>query len=124
MVKGIGCDIAEISRFEALLSRAGFLEKAFTAKEAERIAARNTSASRAECAAGIWAAKEAVAKALGTGFDGFGTKEIEILREESGRPSVVLHDGAKRALERLGASSALVSVSHDGGRALAFAICE
>ena len=66
MLKGIGCDVVEISRIKSLLPKDGFLDKVYTAAEREVIAAK-----KAETAAGMWAAKEAVSKALGTGFCGF-----------------------------------------------------
>ena len=71
---------------------------------------------------GLFAAKEAVAKALGTGFTGFGFADIEILPEENGRPTARLTGGALNALPL--PARIHVSISHDGGLALAFAVIE
>ena len=69
----------------------------------------------------MFAAKEAVAKALGTGFTGFGFPDIEILADEKGRPVVNLYRGAALLAED---ASVHLSISHDGGLALAFAAIE
>jgi holo-[acyl-carrier protein] synthase len=76
---------------------------------------------RGEIAAGIFAAKEAVAKALGTGFDGFGPGDIEILPDAKGRPVCRLMGGA---LAATGGGRMHVSVTHEGGMAAATAIWE
>ena len=118
MITGIGCDIAEIGRFERLISSRRFLGRVFTPQEAAR------AAVSAETAAGLWAAKEAVSTAMGTGFSGFGTRDIEILRTESGAPRAELHGGALDAARSLGIGRIFVSITHDGGSAMAFAVAE
>ena len=72
-------------------------------------------------AGGIFAAKEAVAKALGTGFVGFGFADVEILSDKKGKPVVRLH-GDAAALVR--DANVHLSISHDGGMAMAFAVIE
>ena len=119
MILGVGTDVCEISRMEAALRNPRFLERWFTAAEREYLAGR-----RAESAAGLFAAKEAVAKALGVGFSGFGPASVEIVHDGHGRPVCVLHDGALERLSALGAEEALVSISHDGGLAMAVAIVQ
>ena len=69
----------------------------------------------------MFAAKEAVAKALGTGFAGFGMADVEILADERGRPTVYLHGGAAKLAD---GARVHLSISHDGGMALAFAVLE
>ena len=119
MIKGIGCDIVEIGRVERLTGVPRFLEKVYTPCERERIACGGS-----QTAAGIWAAKEAAAKALGTGFSGFALRDIEILHAESGAPFVRLHGGAQRRLDALGGDSIHISISHDQHSAIAFAVAE
>ena len=75
-------------------------------------------------AAGCWAAKEAVAKALGTGFVEYGLKDIEILTDEKGAPQAYLYRGAQARMARLGALSVFISISHEKGMAMAVAAVE
>jgi holo-[acyl-carrier protein] synthase len=114
----IGIDIIEIDRIAAALLRVGFLERVFTKGEIAYIA----TCGHGDCtAAGMFAAKEAVAKALGTGFSGGITlKQIEILHD-GGAPVAVLYGEAKKRLQRLGKTAA-ISVSHC--RAYAAAVAE
>jgi holo-[acyl-carrier protein] synthase len=72
--------------------------------------------------AGRWAAKEAVAKALGTGWSGIGYTDIEIRREPSGAPEVILHNNAAAILAAWGNTNWQISLSHDGNYAIATAI--
>ena len=119
MIAGIGTDIIEIYRVEKALSPA-FLKRVYTPREQARI----TSAAgvrRGEIAAGMFAAKEAVAKALGTGFDGFFADAVEILPDEKGRPVCTLYKGA---LERAGDARVWVSITHESGMAAATAVME
>ena len=94
MITGIGTDLVEIARVQKAIGRSSFLEKIYTEKERELIAVR------AVRAATNFAAKEAVAKALGCGFSGIAPIEIEVLRKPSGMPYVVLHGRAKEKAER------------------------
>ncbi len=67
---------------------------------------------KAESIAGNFAGKEAVVKALGTGLRGFQWTDIEILRDELGKPVVYLHGGAKKVANDLGISQVMMSISH------------
>lgn len=118
MIVGIGSDIIEIERVKRACQSEAFLTRVYTACELERF--RKSPASLA----GNFAVKEAVAKALGTGFRGFGPGEIEVLREESGRPYVVLRGEAKAQAERMGIARIWVTISHDRGTAIAMAVAE
>ena len=118
-VKGIGCDIVEISRIKKGLETNGFIQKVFTKKEQCRI---NTCP--VESVAGIWAAKESVAKALGTGFTGFTIRDIEIVKCDSGQPMVNLYNGALCKFKEIGASAIHLSISHDTTKAIAFVVIE
>ncbi|MHC1719979.1 MAG: holo-ACP synthase [Clostridiaceae bacterium] len=122
MIAGIGVDIIEIIRIEnAIKKNERFMEKMFNPQEQAYLASRN---ARPEYIAGRFAAKEAVAKALGTGFVGFGYRDIEIVRAESGKPEVILKDKADEIASRLGDYRIQLSISHSRGSAIAFAILE
>ena len=119
MMLGIGTDLCQIARMERTLRNPRFLERWFTEAERAYLAGR-----RAESVAGLFAAKEAVAKALGVGFSGFGPAQVEILHDENGRPVCRLYDGALARLTEIGGHEVLVSITHDGGLAAAFAVAQ
>jgi len=108
----------EVRRIEQALDRWGdaFVTRIFTTAEDER--AKPPHARSARLAA-RFAAKEAVMKALGLGWRAMGWREIEILNDPLGKPTVTLRGGAQRAAERQGIAAVHVSLSHT--RALAFA---
>ena len=111
-----GCDIIQISRFEDKLERPKFLDRCFTATEQEYCF---STVHPAEHFAARFAAKEAVIKALLAVQSGFhDMKKLEILRTETGRPSVVLFTDD----ELLSHVNVDVSISHDGDYAIAFAV--
>ncbi len=118
-IKGVGCDIVSISRIEKLLSDTRFLGKVCT--EQEICYCREKTS---HTAAGIWAAKEAVSKALGTGFDGFTPKDIEVVRSVAGQPQIALHRGARARAEMLGIANVHISISHESEQAFAFAVAQ
>lgn len=120
MIIGIGTDIIEIDRIEKAINRNnGFLDKVFTAREIEMFKERNM---RAEVIAGNFAAKEAVSKALGTGFRGFSLVDIEILRDQLGKPIVYLSDNMKKIINAKHKIN--VSISHNRTSAIAFVVLE
>ncbi len=96
MILGIGSDIIDIGRLERVLERHGdrFLERVFT--ETERLkASRRTERIRTATLAKRWAAKEACAKALGTGFSaGVFHSDLGVANLPSGQPTMVLTGGA------------------------------
>lgn len=121
MIIGIGTDIIEISRIEKAINRTnGFLSKLFTEREIEYFNIRNLSVN---VIAGNFAAKEAVSKALGTGFRNFGLKDIEILRDRLGKPFVILNE---KIFEILGKRNFIIhiSISHSNFNAIAYAVME
>ena len=120
-VKGIGIDIVEISRIEkALNRRRHFAERLFTPGEIDYCLNRNCPAKHF---AVRFAAKEAVAKALGTGFrGGVSWREIEVLRDGYGRPMVELSGQTAKVAALKGHDLILLSVSFDRERAIAVAI--
>jgi len=101
MIVGIGNDVCDIRRIEKMLERFGerFLDKVFTDEERRKAYGR---AHPARTLAKRFAAKEALSKALGTGFrSGVHMKDIGIVNSPSGRPTLALANGAARRLESL-----------------------
>lgn len=119
MVLGIGNDIVEIARIQALLTRypQRFLNRVFTSYEQDYCLKRKEPALHF---AGRFAAKEAVVKALGTGFtQGLSWLDIEIRPDEKGKPCVFLSPWALELFEK---PKLCVSISHCHAYATAFAI--
>ncbi len=116
-----GVDVVEISRVEGVLARHGrrFLDRIYSPLEVA------VSRGRAgELAAGF-AAKEAVSKALGVGIfgsDGLSWREVEVLPDRRGRPLVYLYGRALARARELGIADLAVSLSHDGGLAIAMVV--
>ena len=110
-----GIDIIEISRVRGVLERYGqrFLDRIFTPAEIAYCR------ERAPNLAARFAAKEATMKALGTGVRGVGWKDIEVVRHESGAPSIELHGRAKQRAQRLGIQEVAISLSHSRDYAVA-----
>ena len=128
MIIGMGADLVDIRRIERLLQRPGrrFLHKGFT--EAERGAASRRG-DEAAFLARRFAAKEAAAKALGSGFrDGVGWQDIEVFSDDLGAPRLVMHAGAKARLDRItpaGCEAVVhLSLSDEPPLALAWVIIE
>lgn len=100
MIVGIGCDLANINRFEKALAKFGgrFVNRAFSEREKAELARRERlSPKEHACAAAKrFAAKEACTKALGTGFrDGIFMRDIEIVHQPSGKPELYLQNTAR-----------------------------
>ena len=124
MIRGLGVDLVQISRIEGLLERHGdrALERLFT--EGERRGA-DGRARQGEYYAARFAAKEAFLKAVGIGMTGdVSWQEVEVRREDGGNPWLRLSGDAERRMEERGASRAHVSLSHEGGHAVAVVVLE
>ena len=126
MIIGIGVDIIEIERVrQAIQNNKNFLSKLFTEREIDYFISRNMNS---EVIAGNFAAKEAVSKALGTGMRGFSFKDIEILRNELGKPEVILHNGANLIGNKLVRNNnslrVHLSISHNNSSAIAYSVLE
>lgn len=124
MILGTGIDIIEVERVQGAIERHGdrFLDRVFLPAEVEYC--RQHTRPGPHWAA-RFAAKEAVAKALGTGIGGeLGWRDIEIVRRDSGEPVVKLHGKGAELLARRGGTSLVVSLSHTQGYAAAVAILE
>ncbi len=114
----VGVDLIEISRVERVLQRYGerFLRRVYTDRELAY------ARGRVAALAARWAAKEATAKAFGTGIGFIRFNEIEVLRDELGKPELILHgQAAELAIQRQWANIAL-SLSHAGDYAIAFVV--
>lgn len=113
-----GVDLLEINRLRDAIATHGerFLQRVFTSRELD------ANGNKLESLAGRFAAKEAVAKALGCGIGDVSWKEIEILRAESGAPQLVLHGAAERMAEAQGLASWSLSLSHSQSHAVAMAV--
>lgn len=121
-VIGIGTDIVETLRIAQMIERHGelFLLRVFTPHEVEYCSARKAATQHY---AGRWAAKEAVLKALGTGWSrGIHWRDIEVRNELGGKPHIVLEGGALDVSRRLGIEQMLISISHCRAYATAYAL--
>ncbi len=118
MVAGIGTDIIEKERVFKAIEDKSFLDKYFTDGERQIIEEKKSRA------ASNFAGKEAVAKALGTGFTRFMPADIEILRKPGGAPYVLLHNGAKDRAECLGINYIHISLSDTKDTAIAYVVLE
>jgi holo-[acyl-carrier protein] synthase len=122
MIFGIGTDIIEIKRIEKAISRnSGFAERLFTKQELEYYKKKNM---KAQHIAGGFSAKEAVLKALGTGLRGYRWKDIEILRDSSGKPIARFGGNVRQFIADNGIGTIHVTISHSKNFATATALAE
>lgn len=121
MVVGTGIDIIDVQRVHKAAQKPAFISRVFTNEEQKYF---EQHMHRADTIAGTFAAKEAVAKALATGFDGVQMKDIEIRRDEKGAPHVALQNGALRRMLDIGGKNLHISISHINELAIAQAILE
>jgi holo-[acyl-carrier protein] synthase len=124
MIVGSGIDLVEIERIQHSMDRYGsrFLNRVYTRAE-QAYCQRKRKA--AESFAARFAAKEAGAKALGTGISfGVNWLEIEVVREASGRPTIAFHGRAAQIAAYLGVVHAALSITHTGSLAMASVVLE
>lgn len=118
---GVGVDLCGVARIERAIEKEHFYERVFTPEE--RAYLDQKGKGRAQSAAAMFAAKEAVAKALGTGFSGGVMPwNISVVHDEKGAPGAELSGAAKERLEQMGGASVRISLSHEGDSAIAFAV--
>ena len=117
MILGVGTDLVDLARFEAVIERSPRLvDRLFTPREA--VLPMHSLAAR-------FAAKEAVSKAFGTGIGkAMGWKDIDVRRKESGEPFVVLEGGAKKLAEERKVSRVSITLSHTEHYAMAMVVME
>ena len=118
LILGVGTDLVEIDRMRKACEKEYFVSRTFTEAESRQAGG---SASKL---AGSFAVKEAVAKVFGTGFRTFMPGDIEVLRDELGKPYVRLYGGALEQFEKMGMEQIHVSISNTNGLAMAFAVGE
>jgi holo-[acyl-carrier protein] synthase len=124
MIVGAGIDITEIPRIQHSMERFGarFLNRIYTADEKAYCLRKRNSA---ESLAARFAAKEAAAKALGTGISrGVTWREIEVVRQPGGRPSLRFHGRAAERAERMGVRNSALSLTHSNQVAMSSVILE
>jgi holo-[acyl-carrier protein] synthase len=124
LIIGLGVDITEVPRIQAAIEGRGqrFLDRVFTPDE---IAYCERFKNKFERYAGRFAAKEAAMKALGTGWRrGIRWVDLEVVREQSGRPSISLAGEAAKIAAQLGVKRISLSITHTQSEALAQVIFE
>ena len=113
-----GVDLIEIARIEEVIARHGkhYLERIYTPAELEQCG------KRTESLAGRFAAKEAVAKTLGSGIGDVSWQEIEVLGDDQNAPVLTLHGMAKQKADELGLTTWSVSISHSQSHSVALVV--
>ena len=110
MIIGIGNDIIEIERIEKAILKEGFKNKVYTERELENILKRG---NRVETYAGIFSAKEAISKAIGTGVRNFALTDLEILNDELNKPYVIISERLDKILKSKSENYKIeISISH------------
>lgn len=120
-----GVDMVEIQRVKDSIDSRGysFINRIFTPAEIEYCEKRKSG--KYESYSARFAAKEAISKALGTGFtQGVGLKGIELISTESGKPEVLLHGRTKERFDSIGGMAIDVSITHCRDYAVAFAVLQ
>ena len=121
-ILGIGTDIVECLRIAQMIERHGelFIARVYTPHEIEYCQSRKQATQHF---AGRWAAKEAVLKALGTGWRrGISWRDVEIRNLRTGLPMVAVYGGAKDHMAQAGIVQVMISISHCRSHATAYAV--
>lgn len=118
MIYGVGTDLIEVERIRKACEKESFCKRVYTEQERELIT------GNAQKAAGNFAVKEAVVKAFGTGFGKISPVDVEVLREPSGKPYVVLHGPAKEQAETEQITTIHVSISNTKDYATGYVVME
>lgn len=117
---GLGVDLVEIERMEKAIARTPrILERVFTSNEREYAWSKTRPATHY---AAFFAAREAVTKALGTGFAGINYSDVEIVHDDRGKPEVLLHGNAQAIADEQGVVEIQISLSHTHQMAVASAV--
>lgn len=118
MIIGIGCDMIEIDRIGRLIGKETFLNHVYTSMEQKLSNGKKTFYSD------NFAVKESVSKCFGTGIRNFKLNEVEVLRNDLGKPYVVLHGNAKSISESIGIKKIFVSISNTDSMSMAYVVAE
>lgn len=122
MIHGIGTDIVRLDRFEQMYERHGQRLVKHLLLPAEEALFRTSNRS-ARFLAMHWAAKEAIVKALGTGFvEGMWIRDTGYLPDKAGRPDIIWSDAGRATCTRLGAGAGHLTLSDDHGLIVAVAV--
>lgn len=124
MIYGIGTDIVAIERFKRFVDEGNIslLKRLFTERE---LSCCNARKANADCLAARFAAKEAFLKALGCGLrDGICWLDMEVANDELGKPELLLTGKALEFFTERNLSGIFLSLSHDGGKAIAMVVLE
>ncbi len=122
MIRGIGLDLCEIQRMELAIAHPHFLERVFSPEEQAYILSKGKMSG--QTAAGLYAAKEAFLKAVGTGITSLNLCEIGVSHDEKGAPFYRPEDSQQAQLSELGIRNAFLSITHEGGMAAAVCVLE
>jgi len=115
MIIGVGIDLVDVARFESKLEKTdGLTERIFTSEEIGR---------PTESLAGYWAAKEALIKALGNP-SGLSFQDVQVVKDDLGKPRLELSGETDIRASQMGIANWHLSISHDGGMAIAVVIAE
>ena len=115
MIKGVGVDLVDMTRFESKLQETpALIDRIFTPTERDR---------SMQSLAGIWASKEALVKAIGNPA-GLNWQDVTVAKDALGKPHLEVSGATKERSEQMGITSWHLSISHDGGMACAFVIAE
>lgn len=124
MILGTGIDTVEIARFQKFLDEGNqaLLQRLFSEAELDYCRPKKQAAS---CLAARFSAKEAFVKSMGTGLrDGMCWTEIEVVNDPLGKPSLKISGYTRQLLSERGDTTVHLSLSHDGGHAVALVILE
>ena len=122
MIIGVGIDLVSVSRFLEKITNQPFVEKIFSSNE---IAYCESTSEKEQHYAVRFAAKEAFLKAIGKGMSmSFELKDIEIIKNESEQPLIILHGNFEKLKKKEGWQSIHVLLSHEGDNATAIVIIE
>ena len=121
VIVGIGTDVVKIDRIAKACENPRFLEEYFSERERSFLCKKKNMALSA---ANNFAAKEAFSKALGTGVRSFSIREVEVLRDELGKPYIELYGKALKCTEKVNAKNIHVTLSNTDTDAIAFVILE
>ena len=122
MIIGIGIDITEVSRFARWLEDEALLKRYFSSQEIEDV--RTKGDRQAESLAGRFAAKEAFAKAMGTGFRDMGLRDLTVWSDRLGKPSIEMSGPAEVLFHERGGDAVFLSISHEESHAVAMVVVE
>lgn len=120
---GLGVDLVELERIERTLERSGDRFLARICRPGE--VGERSGAALVQRVGGLFAAKEAALKALGTGWArGMAFRDVEVVRDDGGAPSLRLHGPAADRARSMGATASHVSISHERKHAVAVVVLE